>query len=685
MTCIQRLVATFVALALLLAASASQASLWFGDDHGLHRVDPTTNVALSHIATAEPVAVAIDPMTGAVWSVTRTRVTRHTQDGTQVFSRTLASYADNIGNGRRIAVNAEDGSAWVGSDRRLLHLARDGSLFSSVPGEVTDLAIAPDDSAWVLDTDRDELRHYDSLGALLTRTALGGASRRALSLALDSSRGYLWLGGDDALVQRSLANPSQVLRTIDTPHEVNAFSLDEKTGELWVLGDNSFHGYRANGTRFESENLGNDGVVDPRALAFDPDTQALWIGHRRGVTRFSRNGQRLATVPADHAGAIAVSRAALYFTPAIHGVSPNGPITKTQSPIVFRYDALCSGSSCGFPPEFFASYSIIATLDGASIGPFTFDPVSGETRHTPATPLSQGPHTVRAQAVDADGRISQPAELTFTLDSEGPSLTALSPPSGATFTTQPITVMGAFDPSAVLVGMSNLSPIPGNAFSFQVPLEIGAREYRLGAIDALGNQTTIFLTYTYDPPNAKPTVSIWTPFEGQVFSPGPASFDIGADAADSDGTVVSVEFFLDGVSVGISTAQFPSVSLTDVPAGLHTLTARATDNRGGVGLSAPVQVRVNATPTVSIVEPANGATVGQSFPLRALLWDDDDDLLYVELLVNGESVALYFGSPPELEISAFIDGVGVHTVALRVMDSRFVITTSESIQVTVVP
>ncbi|MET0594697.1 MAG: hypothetical protein ABW133_18495, partial [Polyangiaceae bacterium] len=200
-------------------------------------------------------ALAIYAEDGSLWAISRNRVAHYTGDGARIFSRPLAAYASNAGNGRKVAVNPLDGTAWVALERRVLHLDPHGALLSIVPGEATDLEVGQDGKLWVLDEDRDELRRYSSAGALLGTANLGGASRRARHIALDSLRGVVWLAADGALVRRSIAQPSQVLLRLDVTHDVASISVDPQTGELWVLGNGSLFAYEPDGEQTHARNL----------------------------------------------------------------------------------------------------------------------------------------------------------------------------------------------------------------------------------------------------------------------------------------------------------------------------------------------------------------------------------------------------------------------------------------------
>ena len=79
-----------------------------------------------------------------------------------------------------------------------------------------------------------------------------------------------------------------------------------------------------------------------------------------------------------------------------------------------------------------------------------------------------------------------------------------------------------------------------------------------------------------------------------------------AGAADSDGTITSVEFLQNGTLLGGTNIVPYGLALTNVAAGSYAFTARATDNRGGVVTSSPVNVTVtppNHAPVVNLTSP----------------------------------------------------------------------------------
>ncbi|NBV23716.1 MAG: hypothetical protein EBS05_17570, partial [Proteobacteria bacterium] len=120
--------------------------------------------------------------------------------------------------------------------------------------------------------------------------------------------------------------------------------------------------------------------------------------------------------------------------------------------------------------------------------------------------------------------------------------------------------------------------------------------------NVIGAITSSPAVLTANPP---PSVTLTSPANGQSFGIG-TNITLSASASDPDGTVASVEFFANGVSVGTDTTT-PHGLTWSPSAGLYTLTARVLDNLGAAATSAPVMVRVQSLPpTVNLLTPTNG-------------------------------------------------------------------------------
>ena len=96
--------------------------------------------------------------------------------------------------------------------------------------------------------------------------------------------------------------------------------------------------------------------------------------------------------------------------------------------------------------------------------------------------------------------------------------------------------------------------------------------------------------------NVVPTVSISAPAANASFSTQ-ASIPITATATDTDGTIAKVDFLNGTTPIGTATASPFTIAWTGVPAGSYSLTAKATDNSGGVKTSTAVAGSAIAPPT----------------------------------------------------------------------------------------
>jgi hypothetical protein len=117
--------------------------------------------------------------------------------------------------------------------------------------------------------------------------------------------------------------------------------------------------------------------------------------------------------------------------------------------------------------------------------------------------------------------------------------------------------------------------------------------YMLFIIDANGVPSVASIVSVQA--NSLPTVTLTQPADGATF-PSPATVDLAATASDADGTVTNVEFFNGTTKLGQDTTAPFGFTWSGVTAGTYTLTARATDDRGGARTSAAVTITVGAVP-----------------------------------------------------------------------------------------
>ncbi len=103
--------------------------------------------------------------------------------------------------------------------------------------------------------------------------------------------------------------------------------------------------------------------------------------------------------------------------------------------------------------------------------------------------------------------------------------------------------------------------------------------------------------------NGAPTVSLTGPADGTAVT-APADVTMTADAGDADGSVTKVEFLANGALIGTSTTAPYTATVKFSVASSVSLTARVTDNLGGVTVSAPVALTVRANDPIPLPSTA---------------------------------------------------------------------------------
>jgi hypothetical protein len=606
---VRRPLCALVLIAAFSPLTLSATAIWFGDKDGLHQVDPPSNRVVLNVAFEPPVSIAVSAGDGSVWILTQTQLARLNSQGILQFQRALR---DDLGNGigapRLLALNPNDGTVWAAFANRVLHFDAAGVLRADLSLAARDFAIAQDGTLWVITATA--VQQFDSAGTALRSIPLTSLTQGAKYLVLNDAGGVMWLAGERNLLALSLSDPNEITRELLAPEPISAVSVNAQTGDLWVLGQNTLSSYRGDGTPVVSRDLRDFSISNPNTLVFDFATQAAWVGHQGGLARISADGTLAAAfVATTKVAAIAIGRTLVEVDPMVTLASPaDGSLLNSSTPLFrVKYDALCGGVSCGFPNSFFSGFTLSASLNGNEVGPsFVFDPTTGGATFTPDVPLPEGPNSFTAQA-HAFGRSSNTVSASFTIDSIAPGFNTVTPANGSVFTTtSTITIAGSVDDSTAAVSLGSQSQ--GSSFSFAVTLAEGVNNFMLEAKDPAGNTRSLALAYTYSPPaNVPPTVSMTAPAGGASFS-APASIPVAANATDPDGTVVRVEFLRNGIVEATDTTAPFEATLTNVPAGTQTLTARAVDDRGATTLAAAVTVNVTAT-SITIMSPAADAVI----------------------------------------------------------------------------
>ncbi|CAH1609497.1 Chitodextrinase [Vibrio jasicida] len=164
-----------------------------------------------------------------------------------------------------------------------------------------------------------------------------------------------------------------------------------------------------------------------------------------------------------------------------------------------------------------------------------------------------------------------------------------------------------------------------------------------------------------DPPvNEVPTVSLTSPSASASITAGDV-VTLAADAADTDGTISKVEFFVDGALVGTSTAA-PFTASWTATEGAHEFSTKAYDDKNAVSAASAVTLTVNAgqpgneAPTVDVVLSATTVDLGGMVTVTANAADADGAVAKVEFFAAGTLIGTATAAPYSVDFTAATAG-----------------------------
>ena len=261
-----------------------------------------------------------------------------------------------------------------------------------------------------------------------------------------------------------------------------------------------------------------------------------------------------------------------------------------------------------------------------------------------------GSHSITAVATDNDCVSTTSSAVTFTsAANQAPTITVTAPTTTVagtvlTFTASASDVDGTvsqveFFVNNVSIGVDNTAPYTMN----HTAVLGSGQTVRAVATDDLGLSGNSNIVTMNVLANVPATVSLTGPAANGVYSSyvnagagtlAPMTFT--ADAADSDGTVTQVEFFVDGVSVGVDTSSPYSV-VWNSTSGTKVVTAKATDSNGAITTSATLTLVINdllALPyeVVSVSQTCELPTY--CVPVAAALTNPVDDVKGYDVVMN---------------------------------------------------
>lgn len=491
--------------------SSPPAVVWFADHTNLVQVDPKTDqVALSIALTSESDVVAVDPSDGSAWIGTNRRLQKYDRSGVLKQEIDLRPLSRNLGEPKHLLLNPHDSSLWVIAERVVVRLNAGGQLVGEtvLTDSVRSAALDLDDHLWLV-SGKQLLRLSPDLVVQSTQN-LQSLLSSPRHVAVDRLGGRLWLAGQGELLALDAVNPAQSLVRIalasalgiqGSAGEIDALAVHPVFGTVWVVTRQTLLLYDRQGQFLRQVPLASYDLGEIEAAVFDPVGFGLWLGGKKALGHFQSNGVFVGRIPVQNE-LEALATTPFRLRPVLSLLAPPDKTVTNNAFTALRYGlgSDCTGTPCYLEPVFTRSFGLNVDVGGQAIGPlFTLSP--DEAAYMPLTRWPEGSHQVEASATDRYGHKSESITSRFTVDTIPPRFITVAPADGSFFSTPAVTITGSVNEDGANVVLSRngtfLSMV-GASFSFAVTLVPGPNIFELTATDPAGNSGRMVLNLVLD-------------------------------------------------------------------------------------------------------------------------------------------------------------------------------------------
>ena len=437
-------------------------ALWVAGDQGLLKMDTSDSGALVEITDADDVRVAdIDDRRGLVWAFSKNQLrgisfsgeTRFTAGEDEEVRKDRKrddrdrdddddddddddgdDWEDGDGNdfklrGKKpfgLRVNSNTGTVWLGLERMLHQFDFEANRVRTVTLPDKGQALALDELAsllWV--ATRNALLCYDETGTLIQAIELDRKAR-VQDIDIDPDSGDIWIVGRNGLIRLD-TNGELIFETkIKTLNHV----VTDHRGGAWLAGGKTLVRIGPFGEAFfKVRPFGKKGK-ELLALAVDPLDGSVWVASREQVDQVSADGEVLQM--GKSAGFKRrkgrIRDLALYVDVVAPEIAINVPVQGFLSNIsrpvlMLTLTDIGEGvdpSTLGFEVNG-EEWPVDCVVDGK------------EERATcvPMMALPEGLMELSATVQDLNGNLSDPDEVSFTLDSISPEVLFVTPSQDA--------------------------------------------------------------------------------------------------------------------------------------------------------------------------------------------------------------------------------------------------------------
>lgn len=686
-------------LALILGCGhlpVAQAALWLADSQRAYRID--VDQRLVHWVDLQPGEHNILAVAGGkAWFVSHQGGRLIDADGNAITTVQFDAAPTAL------TADASRGDLFVANTSGILRYDLHGNAgyLPLPPVSVVVMRVAAGGELWAL-TKRGLYRFAKEVGWNAEIEWDQAPAELPKDFYVDRLRGVIWLVGQDgakALVRRE--NVWTETTKLEGGRANSGYAFDAESGRLWRIQGGALvsHEVGEKASALDQDLASSDSGV----LRYDAEERTLWwkTGLRL-VAWHLPSGKRLDFRLDEEQQALG----ALGHQPEFE-LGLMEPSEGEEGVLPFSIQANCGQRACALAGSALHGLRLFARLSEQTLAPELIDWELGQAVLRLPAKLADGTYPLDAWIESpAEHRIAEFAllltqsegRLTLAIRNkanQAPSISITAPSSNAVFHA-PAKIdlqVSASDPDGTVKQVSYYRGTTLIATSTTAPFSyswtnVGKGTYQLTAkaTDNSGASTkSSAITVIV---NQLPTVSLSSPANNASFT-APANVTLTASASDGDGSIAKVEFFEGSNLLGSKTASPFTMGWNSVAAGSYTLTAKATDNRGGSKTSTAVAIKVNgvAPPTVNITAPADNTTIlsTATLTLKATAKSVGSTISKVEFYdgstllgsVTGSSATVY----AQLTRSGF--SVGDHVLTAKAFDAKGQSTISSAIRLRV--
>ncbi|HEU5478812.1 MAG TPA: Ig-like domain-containing protein, partial [Candidatus Tumulicola sp.] len=493
--------------------------------------------------------------------------------------------------------------------------------------------------------------------------------------------------------------------------EARDAALDGLNGNVFVLCDQTITMFDAAGAEASKLSLaeaskmslaGANAAFD--RIVHDPQSRDLIVSGTGAALRVGTLGGLELRGPVDPTLAT-VRPAPFRIDPAVALLRPpdGGATWDERQELVLSVGAQCPSAACVIPQSYFEHLELEIAINGVREASSKVDPVTRRAALRAGTVLRPGVNRIEAEVRDRFGHVGRMQAASLTLltsaaESGGtdrnvvakaanklPTVTLTAPIAGSVFASgSDVTISAsASDSDGTIVRVEfyrNGSTLIGTASTSPYTIVwskavTGSHSLTARAYDDRKGSTTSPAVAIKVVDNQPPTVAITDPADGAFYAAG-GPITLAADARDGDGSVTRLEFLDGTTTIAVLTAAPWTWTWSGAAPGPHTLTARATDDRGAVTTSGAANVIIGTPPRVVVAAPAPCAVVDAPIDLRVIVdvYSASSAIASVEVFDGSTSVGAVL-QPPWLFVIANAS-VGTHAITARATDVHGLSTTS---------